>query len=60
MRAPDGTGYSYLFDSDPSGGSHIGARIQRWRCSALRVETVDGHEQVQCVEGGSLSDVCGP
>lgn len=55
----DGTGYSFLYDGDPSGGSQIGARIERSRCSELRVVTVDGREQVQCYAGTPLGAVCG-
>lgn len=59
VRAPDGTGYSYIWDGDPSGGSNAGARAQSSRCARLEVATVDGLEQVVCVDGGPLETVCG-
>lgn len=58
-RAPDGTGYSFLWDGDPSGGSNAGARTQRARCALLEIATVDGREQVVCRGGGPLETVCG-
>lgn len=58
-RAPDGTGYSYSWDGDPSGGSGVGATAQRSRCARLVVATVDGLEQVVCEGGGPLETVCG-
>lgn len=58
-RAPDGTGYSYFWDGDPSGGSNAGATAHRSRCARLEVATVDGLEQVVCEGGGPLETVCG-
>ncbi len=59
-RAPDGAAYSLLWDGDPSGGSHIGARTQRSRCGALRVVVIDGAERVRCVDASVASTVCAP
>lgn len=59
-RASDATGHEFFYDGDPSGGGRVGARISRVRCDALRIETLDGREQVQCVDGVNLGEVCGP
>ncbi len=57
-RAPDGTGYSFLWDGGQSFVSN-GARTHRTRCARLEVATVDGEEDVVCQLGGPLEPVCG-
>lgn len=56
--AANGTGYSYLWDGDPSGGSGVGPRTQRTHCAGGEITVIDGREQVTCVADSPLETVC--
>jgi hypothetical protein len=57
----DGSGsmYRLLWDSDPSGGSGVGAHITQQQCASPTVVVRDDFEQVSCTLTGPMRDVCG-
>jgi hypothetical protein len=40
--------YQYNYDSDPSGGRHVGERVTEKLCSNLKVVTVEGKQRIEC------------
>ena len=56
--ATSNTGLSVLWDGDPSGGSHAGARIDGTRCGTLGVVENGGHLPITCIDPAGVGTVC--